>query len=314
MHAPVPLVMFLLLGAANAQLQFTATAAQAAVRAGSTVALVPPPGSAVGNGVFAIASSGVGSAQWTASHAVGATGCTSLWSVTGTAAQTGTSVGEGRVRYTWSTPTVVPATLQIDWSSSQSGTGAAICSIDLNGDGIIDGNGSGVFAVVLGPVPLVVDVHASASASAGSLPMGWGSSLHYSGSATGLLSLQLTPSAAAVTVVQSACGVTPPWFEVAAEFGPGLRCSGVLASQADLGLLVLGLQPSSLPLPWVTGCSLAVAPDVVWWQPRGSAGEVVWQLPVPLAVRPVSLYARLLALELGPWQLASSPALRVDVQ
>jgi hypothetical protein len=306
--------MFLLLGVANAQVQITATAAQAAVRAGSTVALVPPPGSAVGNGVFATASSGVGSAQWTASHTVGATGCTSLWSVTGTAAQSGTAVGEGRVRYTWSTPTVVAATLSIDWSASQSGTGAAVCSVDLNGDGSVDGNGSGVFAVQLGPVPLVVDVHASATASAGSLPMGWGSSLHYSGSATGLLSLQLVPSGTAVTVVQPACGVAPPWLEVAAEFAPGLRCSGMLASPAELGLLVLGLQPSSLPLPWATGCSLAVAPDVVWWQPRGSVGEVAWQLPVPHAVRPVSLHARLLALELGPWRLAGSPALRVDVQ
>jgi hypothetical protein len=160
---------------------------------------------------------------------------------------------------------------------------------------------------------LLVRVRAVATASAGSVAVGWGSTLQYSGSADGQLSLLLVPTGAVVAVTQPPCGIAPPALTVAPDFAQQLQFRGSLPGAGALGILVLGLSPSMLMLPWLPSCPVGVAPDLVWWQPATGAGAVAWQLSVPAALRPASLHTRLLALAPAAWSVAAAPALRVDL-
>jgi hypothetical protein len=300
--------------ASVAQLQPAAVVQQVQVRAGSVVAAAPAPGSPVWAGVDTVALAASGRARWAVVHSSDAFAWLAQWSVTAQAWGSGTSATDASVRYELLAPAPGAAQLQVNWWPTASGTGAVSCSIDLHDDGSIDAIGPAVLPVVFGAGPVSFRVRAVATASAGSLPIGWGSTLNYSGSADGQLALLLVPSGAPATVTQPACGALPPTLAVAPDFAAQVRLFGGLPDANALGLLVLGLGPSQLPLPWAPGCLLGAAPDVVWWQPASSTGSVAWSLPVPAALRPASFHTRLLALEPSAWTVAAAPALRVDLQ
>ncbi|MCU0862813.1 MAG: hypothetical protein MUC36_03385 [Planctomycetes bacterium] len=307
-------VPFVLATGLVAQLQPAAVLQLLQVRAGSVATATPPVGSSVWGAIDVPAQATNGRARWAATHAADEFAWLVQWSVRAEAWGSGNAVGDAGVRYELHAPAPGMAQLQVGWWTTIAGTGAVTCSIDLHDDGSVDASGAAVLPVVFTGAPLVVRARAVATASAGSWPIGWGSTLPYSGSADGQLSLLLTPTGVQTAVTQPACGAASPTLQVAMDFAGQLRWFGALPDANALGLLVLGLAPSLLPLPWSPGCPLGAAPDLVWWQAANGVGAVEWSLPVPVAVRPVALQTRLLALEPASWSVVAAPALRVDLQ
>jgi hypothetical protein len=79
----------------------------------------------------------------------------------------GSATADVEVRYVFTAPTPMAATLALAWSTTTTGNGNAQLVVDVHDDGSIDAVGGGVLPVSLGPSPLVVRVRGRVAASGG---------------------------------------------------------------------------------------------------------------------------------------------------
>ncbi len=201
--------------------------------------------------------------------------------------------------------TSVAALLTITNHQQVSG-GATAPSIllDYDNDGVIDvvdppTQAPTVLARTFGPQPLRVRVIVDAAASGSSVAV------------TNALEFALTPdNGLTITEMVSECrGVTPTPAPVAAPIFPGTGIQ--LTPQGyggELALVVLGLSPQPLVLGAFAGlpCILLPSPDLILLPSAANPAS----LPLPAAVRPVTLYAQ--GVTLLPSGLVVSDGFAID--
>lgn len=296
-----------------AQVDPAAAANFAVVRAGTVTAPSVAPGTDVWSGLSRQANGTTGSAWLSVQHAASTTQITVAWQAGCQAVANGSCASDGSLRYRFDSPVPFVGQLAVGWSTTLTGTGASSLALDLHDDGSIDANGATTLPVAFGPAPLFVRVTTSASANAGTLSGPFGSSWSWWGSASTWLALQLTASPAIVSVEAAGCGNPAPGLTAQADLAQGIELRGACPPSVDLAILVLGFLPVPQLLPWSPFCTMHVAPVLTEWSWPDAQRSAVWSLPVPFAVRPVTMRTQMLGLAVAAFELTTSPALRIDL-
>ena len=290
-----------------AQVVVEATLLSRTVQCGGSAVAQPLPGGDVTAGLQI----GVPGASAMLQHANTPAEASVGWNLQCVPPWIGAATADVEIRYVFTAPVVMPATLALGWWATTSGNGSAGLVVDVHDDGVVDASGGGALAVTLGPTPLVVRVRGAVAAVGGTTTT-WFTPWHWTGTASAQLSLQVLPAHAQVASIAPACSGAAPVLQVAPDFVGGLARSGRLGAADELALWTFGFVPTApLPLPWSNGCVLAVTPDVLVMAPVPPARVSEWSLALPAALRPAAFDVQLLGVDLAPFGLGASAAFHV---
>ena len=290
-----------------AQVVVEATLLSRAVQCGGSAVVQPLPGSNVTAGLQV----GVPGASAMLQQANTAAEAWIGWNLQCVPPWIGAATTDVEVRYVFTAPVTMPATLALGWWTTTSGNGSAGLVVDVHDDGVVDASSGGALAVTLGPTPLVVRVR-GAVAAAGGTTTTWFTTWHWTGTASAQLSLQVLPAHAQVAPIAPACSGAAPLLQVAPDFTGGLWLSGQFGAADDVAIWAFGFVPTApAPLPWSNGCVLAVAPDVLAMAPVPPSRVSEWSLALPAALRPAAFDVQLLGVDTTPVGLGTSAAFHV---
>lgn len=290
----------------TAQVGVEATLLARTVQSGGSALTAPLPGADV-----------------TAGLAVGVSGATAMlqqaattsdvfvgWNLQCVPPWIGSATAEVEVRYVFTSPTPMAATLVLGWSTATTGNGNAQLAVDVHDDGSIDAAGGGTLSVSLGPSPLVVRVRGRVAASGGTTTT-WFTTWHWTGAANAQFAMQLLPAHAQVLPITAACSGAAPVLQATPDFAGGLTLSGQFAAADDVAVWAFGFAPiGPVPLPWSDGCVLAVAPDVLVIDAVPASRQWSWSLALPTPLRPLGFDVQLFGVDLEPLQLQAGAAVR----
>lgn len=277
------------------------------VQWGGSAVTAPLPGADVTAGIAV----GVSGAVATLQQATTASDVFVGWNLQCVPPWIGSATADLEVRYVFTAPTPMAATLALGWSTATTGNGNAQLVVDVHDDGVVDAVGGAVLPVNLGPSPLVVRVRGLVAASGGTTTT-WFTSWHWTGTANAQLALQLLPAHAQVLPIAGACSGAAPVLQAAPDFAGGLLLSGQFAAADDVAVWAFGFAPMlPVALPWSNGCALAVTPDVLLVAPVPASRAVAWQLALPSQLRPLGFDVQLLGLDLTVIQLGAGAAVRL---
>lgn len=291
----------------SAQVTAEATLLARTVLWGGSAVVAPQPGADVTAGI-AVGVSGVAA---TLQHATTLGDAFAGWNLQCVPPWLGSATADLEVRYVFTAPTPMAATLALGWSTTTSGNGNAQLVVDVHDDGVVDAVGAAILPVVVGPSPLVVRVRGLVAASGGTTTT-WFTTWHWTGTANAQFAMQLLPAHAQVLPIAAACSGAAPVLQVAPDFTGGLALSGQFAAADDAAVWAFGFAPMlPVALPWSNGCALAVAPDVLLLAPVPASRAVEWQLALPSSMRPLGFDVQLLGVDLAPLQLHAGAAVRL---
>jgi hypothetical protein len=291
----------------SAQVGVEATLLARTVQCGGSAVTAPSPGADVTAGLAV----GVSGATSTLQHAATTSDVFVGWNLQCVPPWIGSATADVEVRYVFTAPTPMAATLALAWSTTTTGNGNAQLVVDVHDDGSIDAVGGGVLPVSLGPSPLVVRVRGRVAASGGTTTT-WFTTWHWTGTANAQFAMQLLPAHAQVLPITAACSGAAPVLQTTPDFAGGLALSGQFAAADDIAVWAFGFAPvGPLPLPWSNGCVLAVAPDVLVIDAVPASRQWSWSLALPPQVRPLGFDVQLFGVDLAPLQMQAGAAVRV---
>lgn len=291
----------------SAQVGVEATLLARTVQWGGSAVMAPFPGADVTAGLAV----GVSGATATMQQAATASDVFVGWNLACVPPWIGGATADVEIRYVFTAPTPMAATLALGWVTATTGNGSAQLVVDVHDDGTIDAVGGGELPVGLGPSPLVVRVRGRVAASGGTTTT-WFTTWHWTGTANAQFAMQLVPAHAQVSPIVAACSGAAPVLHVAPDFAGGLVLSGQFAAADDVAVWAFGFAPiAPVPLPWSNGCVLAAAPDVLAVDVVPASRRSSWSLALPQPVRPLGFDVQLLGVDLAPLQMQAGAAVRV---
>ena len=309
--ASVGVVAVVVGSTAVAQIAPSAAAAIVVVHAGSATAAPPPAGTGIWPGFVRTAASASGSASLAVQHTATTNRIDLDWQLACAEWATGDALAAGELRYELASSQAQVGVLTIAWTTSANGTGQPALAIDIGDDGVVDAIGSGAVPIAFGPGTLAIRVAASVQANAGVVPGPFGSSWSWSGSASATLHARYTASDAIVTIAAAATCAPAPALAARANFEHGVDLEAGWQSGADLAVFALGVNPSSVALPWSAGCTLLVDPIALPWLPNPANGMTTLSVAVPPAVRPTAFRAQLVLFDVDAPALVAGDVLSV---
>ncbi len=291
----------------SAQVGVEATLLARTVQWGGSAVTAPFPGADVTAGLAV----GVSGATATMQQAATASDVFVGWNLACVPPWIGSATADVEIRYVFTAPTPMAATLALGWSTATTDNGNAQLVVDVHDDGTVDAVGGAVLSVSLGPSPLVVRVRGLVAASSGTTTT-WFTTWHWTGTANAQLAMQLLPAHAQVQPIAAACSGASPVLQAAADFAGGLALSGQFAAADDVAVWAFGFAPiGPVSLPWSNGCVLAIAPDVLLIDAVPASRQWSWSLALPPQVRPLGFDVQLFGVDLAPVQMHAGAAVRV---
>ncbi len=303
------IALFATLAALPAQVSTTAVLVGGNVQAGAASAPMPL-GSAVATGLVRSCAGTTGSAGLSFGQVATMTALDIGWSLSCQANNTGASVAEATVRYTFVSPFAFTGRFVVEWNPTSNGTGASLLELDLGADGTVDANGAAVLPVTFGPNACQLDVHVRCDATAGVVTNPFGGLLPFFGAANGVLTIRLEPTHCVSQVVASACGQAT--FMASGTFLRGVEARGSVPVGTEIAILALGFAPAVQTIPLPPGCTVNLDAAALYWQPLNGVPEGVWTMSLGPSLLPVSFRAQQFALDVETASVLGSPTLAID--
>ncbi|HEB52233.1 MAG TPA: hypothetical protein ENI87_03145 [bacterium] len=294
-----------------AQLAPAAPLAHAAVFAGAIQAPPLPAGTDVWAGAVRSVAGSIGQASLSLQHTLDSKRFTVDWQLAAVASQPGSAVADGEVRYRFATPAPQVGVLHVAWNAVLAGAAQASLVIDVGDDGVIDASAGAVLPVAF-QGELVVRIAAAVDAQAGTLTPQWGASWNWSGNASAILSVWFEPTHADITTSAVQPAVPAPALIAQPNLLQGIDFDAICPPNDDFALLALGFAPTAATLPLSSGHQLLLAPAVTLAAPVQSGGAG-WAVSVPVAVRPATFLAQVLALDVDAMTLTAGDLLLANV-
>ena len=299
----------------SAQVVATGPLVSSTVLAGSSSAPLIAPGTNVWSGLVRSVTGAASNASLVMTHQIDPLQVDLQWQLSCQAVSNSLAATAAEVRFELAATVSQTGDLIIDWSPTVSGTGQAVCSIDIYDDGFVDAQASATVPVVFDPQsPLVLRVMVSTDAQAGTFQGPWGSSWSWSGSADAQLRIRFVPTHAQTTMVAAQPCSPAPGLLVRPDLSQGVDLQVPALPADQLALFVLGFQAATSPLPVSAACSLLVDPLVVLAQPVQAGGLAHQAISIPVAARPTSFLAQAVTFHPVSGVLTAGSLLRTDVQ